>query len=319
MSREEFRYELAPKRPYSLVRTAARLAAFPEVVDCFEDGLYRRLVYVGNHPHLLEATERGAPSRALLDVTISGARANTTKAKRLVEGVLDNVFRVRTDVGSFYRKFGNDPLLGPLIKEHRGLRVVGRATIWETLIQIVISQQINLKFAHSILCALATALGRRARFDGKLYFNFPSPARVAKMTIEDLRSFRLSQSKSETLSRLAKAFRAGDLSEEQFASMPDDELIELLMSFKGVGKWTAEFTLLRGCSRLDVFPAGDLGVVKYFAKEMLGYEAPAREESMREFAERWRPYRGLALIYVYAELARRMKKALSEYEVAKSQ
>ncbi len=309
MSRECARYALVPERPYSLALTAARIAAFPEVVDCFEDDLYRRLVFVGHHPHLVEVTERGAPSRALLEVTISGARAKTTEAKHVVQGVLDNVFRIRSDVRPFYRKFGNDPLLGPLIKKYRGLRVVGRATVWETLIQIVISQQINLKFAHSILCALATVLGRRARFDGKLHYNFPSPARVAKMTIEELRSFRLSQSKSETLSRLAKTFLAGDLSEAKLVSMPDEELIELLTSFKGVGRWTAEFTLLRGLSRLDVFPAGDLGVLKYFAKEMLGYEAPAREESMREFAERWRPYRGLALIYVYAELARRMRKA----------
>ena len=303
------RYELIPQRPYSLVLTAARLAAFPEVVDCFEDDFYRRLVFVGRYPHLLEVTQRGGSSRAVLDVTISGKAARTKETRRIVGGVLENVFRIHSDVRPFYRKFGDDPLLGPLIKEFRGLRVAGRGTVWETLIQIVISQQINLKFAHSILCELATALGRRARFDGKLYFNFPSPARIAKTTIEELRSFRLSQSKSETLSRLAKAFRAGDMSDEKLTGMPDDELIELLMSFKGVGRWTAEFTLLRGLSRLDVFPAGDLGVVKYFAKEMLGHEAPAREESMREFAERWRPYRGLALIYVYAELARRMRMA----------
>ena len=97
------------------------------------------------------------------------------------------------------------------------------------------------------------------------------------------------------------------LTAARLASFP--ELIELLTSFKGVGRWTAEFTLLRGMSRLDVFPGGDLGVVKYFAKEMLGYETSASEDSMREYADRWRPYRGLALIYVYAELASRMKKS----------
>ena len=57
------------------------------------------------------------------------------------------------------------------------------------------------------------------------------------------------------------------------------------------------------------FPGGDLGVVKYLAQGLLGRAAPAQEEEMREFAERRRPYRGLALIYTYAELARRTKKA----------
>lgn len=303
------RYELAPQRPYSLASTAARLAAFPEVVDCFENSVYRRLVYVGRHPHLLEVSQNGGAARAVLQVAISGKRATTAESRRAVEDILENVFRIRTNVRPFFRKFRDDPLLGPLIKEFQGLRVVGRATVWETLVQIVLSQQINLKFAHSILCDLASTLGRKARFDGKLYFNFPSPTRIAAMTVHELRSFRLSQSKSETLLRLANAFETGVLSENELRDMPDGELIEILTSFKGVGRWTAEFTLLRGLSRLDVFPAGDLGVVKYFAKEMLGHETPASERSMREYADRWRPYRGLALIYIYAELARRMRRA----------
>ena len=87
--------------------------------------------------------------------------------------------------------------------------------------------------------------------------------------------------------------------------MDDEKAVESLMSFKGVGRWTAEFALLRGGARMDIFPCGDLGVVKYLAREMLGHEGAAKEEEMRLFAERWRPYRGLALIYAYAEFARR--------------
>jgi 3-methyladenine DNA glycosylase/8-oxoguanine DNA glycosylase len=56
---------------------------------------------------------------------------------------------------------------------------------------------------------------------------------------------------------------------------------------------------------MDIFPGGDLGVVKYLAQGMLGHEGRAREKDMRRFAERWRPHRGLALIYAYAELAHR--------------
>jgi DNA-3-methyladenine glycosylase II len=289
--------------------TAARLAAFPELVDCFDNGVYRRLVYVGRYPHLLEVSQHGGAARAVLHIAISGQRAKTAEARGVVEEILENVFRIRTDVRPFYRTFQGDPLLGSIIEEFKGLRVVGRATLWETLIQIVISQQINLRFAHSILCDLASNLGRKARFNGKLYFNFPSSARIAAMSTGELRSFRLSQGKSETLLRLARAFQTDVLSENVLREMSDDELIERLTSFKGVGRWTAEFTLLRGLSRLDVFPAGDLGVVKYFAKEMLGHETPASEHSMREFADRWRPYRGLALIYIYAELTSRMRKA----------
>jgi DNA-3-methyladenine glycosylase II len=230
------------------------------------------------------------------------------EAKAAARHLLEKVLGIASDVRPFYRKFRSDPLLGPLIRDFRGLRVAGRSTVWETLVQIVVSQQINLKFAHSILCELARELGRRARFDGELYFTFPSPSRFARLSENELRDFRLSRGKAGTLLRLAKAFQSGHLSEEKFETLTDDETIELLTSIKGVGRWTAEFTLLRGLSRFDVFPGGDLGVVKYLAQGILGHAAPAQEANMREFAERWRPYRGLALIYAYAELARRSEK-----------
>jgi DNA-3-methyladenine glycosylase II len=308
LSKETARLELVPLRPYSLVLTAARLSAFPEVVDRFDGKTYRRLFYVGRSPVLLEAEQRGAPGRAILEVKLTGRDAASKEAKAAARRVLEKVMGTSSDVRPFYRNFRNDPLLGPLIRDFRGLRVAGRSTVWETLVQIVVSQQINLKFAHSILCELARELGRRARFDGTLYFTFPSPARVARLKERELRKFRLSRGKAGTFLRLAKAFQSGTLSEEKLETLTDDEAIELLTSIKGIGRWTAEFTLLRGLSRFDVFPGGDLGVVKYLAQGLLGHAVPAREEDMRAFAERWRPYRGLALIYSYAELARRSKK-----------
>lgn len=298
-------YELKPFRPYSLSHTGARLSHFPEVVDRFEAGTYRRLVFVGGDPHLLEVEQCGPPSRAVLHLTITGNRAECGEARQVANRVLERVLGIRSDVRPFYRKFRDDPLLGPIIREFRGLRIAGRASVWDTLIQIVTSQQVNLTFAHLVQCELARSLGRRARFNGELYFNLPSPARISSMSAKELRAFKLSRGKSETLLQLAKAFQSGELSDEKLGAMTDPDLLDFLTSFKGIGRWTAEFTALRGLARLDVFPGGDLGVVKYLAREILGRSAPATEGDMRAFAERWRPYRGLALIYAYAEIGRR--------------
>jgi DNA-3-methyladenine glycosylase II len=300
-------FDIVPLRPYALALTAARLSAFPEIVDRFDGRTYRRLLYVGRSPGLLEVDQRGSPNRAILEVRLTGRAAASKKARASATRVLESVLGISSDVRPFYLKFRNDPLLGPLIRDFRGLRVAGRSSVWETLVQIVVSQQINLKFAHSILCELARELGRRARFDGELYFAFPSPARFSRLSESELRGFRLSRGKASTLLRLARAFQSGYLSEKKLETMTDDETIGLLTSIKGVGRWTAEFTLLRGLSRFDVFPGGDLGVVKHLAQGLLGHAVPAQERDMREFAEKWRPYRGLALIYTYAELARRSK------------
>jgi DNA-3-methyladenine glycosylase II len=296
------RYEVVPRRPFSLARTAARLARFPELVDRFHEGKYQRLVSVNSVPVLMSVTQQGPASRARLGVTLVGERARVSQAKREAGIVLDRVLGVSTDVRPFYRSFGNDPLLGPLIRKHSGLRIAGRVSVWETLIQIVLSQQINLAFAHGILADLVKSYGLRKRFDGETYYLPPTPRRIAKLSEADLRGHRLSGSKARTLIGLANAFEAGDISEAMFDTMDDEHAVEFLSSFKGIGRWTAEFTLLRGLSRLDVFPAGDLGVVKYLPQKLLGRDHAASEDEMREFAIRWRPFRGLALIYAYAEL-----------------
>jgi DNA-3-methyladenine glycosylase II len=298
-------YTIQPLRPYSLYHTAARLAAYPEVVDCYDGEAYRRLIFVGRRPVLCEVVQHGAPSRAVLQVKLSGNIADWTKAKTEAQCCLERVLGIAYNVQPFYRRFRKDPLLGPLIRDFRGLRVVGRASVWEALVQIVLSQQINLSFAGNVLCDLARSFGRRSSFEDRTYFSFPSPRRLACLTSQALRRYRLSQAKAETLIRAAKAFVDGSLSQETLEELSDEEAIEHLIQIRGIGRWTAEFTLLRGMGRFDVFPGGDLGVVKYLAQGFLGRTGKAREQEMREFAEGWRPYRGLALIYTYAELTRR--------------
>ncbi len=299
------RYTVEPLGPYSLDRTLARLARFEERVDRFEAGIYRRLLFLRGRPLFLHVRQSGPPTRARLVIDLTGDQARSKEARALASAVLERVLGATTDVRPFYRRFRSDALVGPLIRRHLGLRVTGRLTTWEALLQIVLSQQIHLKLAHGMLAELAERLGRKARLDGKVYYSFPSPRAIDAERVSALRRFRLSQAKAETLKRLAAAFESGALSDDKLRSLGDDEAIELLTSHKGIGRWTAEFTLLRGLGRMDIFPGGDLGVLKYLARGMLGYEGRALEKDMRLFAESWRPYRGLALIYAYAELARR--------------
>jgi len=69
------------------------------------------------------------------------------------------------------------------------------------------------------------------------------------------------------------------------------------MRWKGIGRWTAEVVLIRGLGRLDVFPAGDLAVMKRLAPAWLAGKKPPRESDVRAFVDRWKPYRSLALVY----------------------
>lgn len=300
---ERQHFELRPPGAYSLARTAARLVRFPERVDRFEQGRYGRLLHVGGKLVRLSVTQQGPPSRATLRLGLEGAGARSVRARAAAERLVYRALGARADVRPFYRRFREDPLLGPSISRHRGLRVAGSPTLWEALVNAVLSQQVNLGFAYSIRSELVLRFGRRARFDGETWYAFPLPRRLARETESVLRGMRLSNAKAGTLLRLARAFEDGSLDDETLDARSDEEVIETLTALKGIGRWTADVALLRGLGRPDAFPGGDLGVTKYLANNLLG--RPANEKQMRALSEAWRPHRALALTYLYAEMAHR--------------
>ncbi len=301
------RFTVVPPRPYSLALTAERYTRFPEVVDRFDGRVYRRLLPVGTRGVLLSVEQLGPASRAVLDVRLEGRTADSPAAEQAARQVVDRSLGASTAVAGFYRSHGADPVLCAPIRAFRGLRIAGVPSLWEALVTAVLAQQVNLKFAYDIRRELCLAYGRRARFSGETYISFPGPEPLAAETLPRLRRFRLSRSKAVAIREIGRAFASGDVSEESLTPLSDEDAIGRLTSFRGVGRWTAEIGLLRGLGRTDIFPAGDLGVVKYLAQGLLGHAttSKAKEEDMRRFAERWAPHRGLALVYGYAELNRR--------------
>jgi DNA-3-methyladenine glycosylase II len=306
---ERRRFSLEPLRPYSLRLTAARFAQFPEVVNRFEGGVYRRLILAAGKPLLVRAAQERRPAAATLRVEIAGANARSREARREAVDLLERTLGIAVDIRPFYRALRGDPVLGPPIRAFRGLRAWGFGSLFEALVSALFAQQVNLSFAYAIRRELCLAYGRRARIDGETHLAFPTPRRLARESEAALRDFRLSGSKAQTLLRIAGAFRSGRLDEPTLRGLCDEEVVKRLTELKGIGRWTAETALIRGLGRGDAFPAGDLGVTKYLAQGLLGRGEAAAEADMRAFSERWRPHRSLALTYAYAELARRSQAA----------
>lgn len=309
MAPDRVTLSVVPERPYSLALTAARYARFPEVVDRFDGRVYRRFLPVGRRGALLSVEQQGSAARAVLRVTLEGPGAESPAAREAARRVVEVALASAQPVRGFYRAFGGDPVIGDAIRDFRGLRAAGVPSLWEALVTAILAQQVNLFFAYDIRRELSESFGRRARFDGETFLAFPEPGSFAAETPSALRRFRLSDAKAKAILGLAEAFAGGALSEDGVAALDDEAAIERLTAFRGVGRWTAEIGLMRGLGRGDIFPAGDLGVVKYLAQGLLGRREKAREDAMRRFAERWKPWRSLALVYGYAEINRRKAAA----------
>ena len=301
MNRIEF--DMKPERPYSLSRTAERLVRFTQLVDRMDsEGGYNRCLHLNGTLALMRVVQTGSVARAMLHVTLIGEAVEETAARVAAEGVIRRSLGVGCKLRHFYRTFGEDPLLAESIRTHRGLSLCGGVTLFEAVLTSILAQQVNLKFAYSIYEEIARRYGERLEVDGETFIAFPTPERISRVREPTLRNLKLSGAKAGAIHRIAAAFATGKLVETELEKLSDEEIIARLVAYKGIGRWTAETAMMRGLGRVDVFPAGDLGVIKKIAVEMLGRTEKATEAEMRAFSERWRPFRSLALIYAYAIL-----------------
>jgi DNA-3-methyladenine glycosylase II len=158
-----------------------------------------------------------------------------------------------------------------------------------TLIFQVAGQQLSVAATRTIVSRL------QDRFGGHL----PSPAELLAADADVLRESGLSYRKGTTIRALAERFADGRLSDEAFARMTDDEVEAALTEVPGIGPWTAHGFLLVALDRPDVFLPGDLALRRAIQHAYRFDHVPSEAE-IAEVAVRWRPYRSLAVSYLFA-------------------
>src|SRR5215813_9524816 len=158
-----------------------------------------------------------------------------------------------------------------------------------TLVFQVIGQQLSVSATRTILSRL------QQQFGGQL----PSPAELLAADPQVLRASGLSGRKGATLRALAERFVDRRLSDEALSRMPDAEVEAALTEVPGIGTWTARGFLLVALDRPDVFLSGDLALRRTIQR-VYGFDHTPTEDEIAQLAERWRPYRSLAVSYLFA-------------------
>jgi DNA-3-methyladenine glycosylase II len=188
-----------------------------------------------------------------------------------------------------------DPVLARLIDAHPNFHP--RAWLDElppldafgTLIFQVVGQQLSVRATRTIVSRL------QERFGGHL----PSPAELHAADPQELRASGMSGRKGSTLRALAERFVDGRLSDSALSGMTDAEIEAALTEVPGIGPWTAHGFLIVALDRPDVLLSGDLAL-RRAVQRAYGFDHPPTEDEMVQLAERWRPYRSLAVGYLFA-------------------
>ena len=190
---------------------------------------------------------------------------------------------------------GADPVLRELIDAHPDfhprtwLDELPALDAFGTLIFQVVGQQLSVSATRTIVSRL------RDRFGGHL----PSPQELLAVDPQELRAAGMSTRKGATLRALAERFLDRRLSDESFARMTDEEIEAALTEVPGIGPWTAHGFLIVALDRPDVLISGDLALRRAMQRAY-GFDHLPTEDEMVQVAERWRPYRSLAVSYLFA-------------------
>lgn len=183
-------------------------------------------------------------------------------------------------------------------------------SVYESLLEAIAYQSISGKAAATIY-ARVKALGSNGRC--------PSPAELLRVRFQALRKAGLSRAKILAAKDLAQKTIDGIVPTLAAAEkMTDEELVERLISVRGIGAWTVEMFLIFRLGRPDVLPIHDYGVQKGYALTYRKKKIPKPKELLK-FGERWRPWRTIASWYMWraVHLAGKDARKISKGSVAK--
>jgi DNA-3-methyladenine glycosylase II len=127
----------------------------------------------------------------------------------------------------------------------------------------------------------------------------PSPAELLAADLQVLRDSGFSTRKGQTLRALAERFVGGRLSDEALSRMSDVEVEAALTEVPGIGTWSARGFLLVALDRPDVYLTGDIALRRAIQR-VYEFDHVPTEDELSELSDRWRPYRSLAVSYLFA-------------------
>jgi len=213
-----------------------------------------------------------------------------------------DMFDLGMDLTDFYKIAESDSIIRFLVDKYKGLRIVKINDIFETICWAIIGQQINLKFAYTLKKRLVENYGEKYIYENEEYFLFPTPEVVSKVGIEELKQLQFTTRKAEYIIGIAKLFDSGDISKEKLALEKDyEKLRKKLTSIRGIGNWTADYTIMKCFNINDAFPIADIGIHNAL-KGILGLDEKPTIDEIKNLSTKWRGWEAYATFYLWRYL-----------------
>ncbi|MFZ0595057.1 MAG: hypothetical protein WAM39_31640 [Bryobacteraceae bacterium] len=282
--------------PFRLNLTAWAIRRRPENrMDLWDGTSYKRVLTLRDKAVKISVTQTKLTS-SRLRVAVAGIDLDgSTKAQ--IISALDRLLGRRIDLRPFYCFASRDLRLSDIVQRFYGLKPPRFPTVFETLVNGIACQQLSLAVGITLLNRLAEAWGLPFQGPDETQYSFPVPEQLASAKASELQQLGFSSNKSRALIELASAIAGRRMDLEHLASIDDQEAIARLLDIRGVGRWTAEYVLLRGLGRTNIFPGDDVGARNNLAR-WLKLRKPLDYPGVVHIFRRWKDYAGLIYFHL---------------------
>ena len=266
------------------------------LMDRWDGTTYRRVVVVGGRPTELAVRQAGSSAAPRLSVTATPA-PRTVLDRRHVRVTLERLLGLRIDLTGWYHLAEDDERLRPLAERFRGMKPPRFPTMFEAMINAFACQQLSLEVGLELLNRLAAIAGATFRTPQDIRYAFPTAQDAVRLTPAKYRAIGFSHQKVRALLSLARAITRGEVDLEVLGQGNDAAVQQRLLELRGVGRWTAEYVLLRGLGRFHVFPGDDVGAQKRLGR-WLGRSRRMDYAGVQRATRRWSPYAGVVYFHL---------------------
>jgi len=308
---KSLRFSIEPRAPFRLDATVWVLRRQAEnALDRWDGRTYRRVLVLAGSPAELVAIDAGSMDRPRLDIAVFGDRLSAN-AEWLATAAIDRMLGLSCDLDGFYRLAANDVTLRPVVRKFRGLKPAAYPSLFEALVNGIACQQVTLTFGIRLLNRLIDACGRPIGVNEPSPRAFPEPHDLLSLGSQSIRNLQFSWAKTRALLEVSQAIVERKIAFETLAQLDDDAAIAQLCALRGIGRWTAEYVLLRGLRRIHVFPCDDVGARNNLGR-LLGSTKKLTYEAARLTVDRWYPFAGLVYFHLLMDRLASLDPALMQ-------
>jgi AraC family transcriptional regulator of adaptative response / DNA-3-methyladenine glycosylase II len=293
--------QLSYRPPYDWAGILAFLKARElKGVEFVTDDFYARTVHLDDRKGWIKVTQANKKNALLLELTNDLSPVLPVLLSRVRD-----LFDVNARPDIINKHLRKDKVLNPLIKANPGTRVPGAFNGFEMGLRAILGQQVTVKAATTIACRLIeTFCEPIATPFPELNYLTPSPAKIARASIDDLAKHGIVRARCKSIMALARAHVSGELSLDSGAHHNPNATIERLAELPGIGPWTAHYIAMRALRWPDAFPKEDIAVLN-----KLGGVSAKQAEQM---SQAWRPWRSYAVLHLWRHRGESLSKAKGE-------